>query len=178
MNPDHRKLTKFIHTLVFGLFGLLTACSPLFGISSPEVNVPQEVAPNKNKTPSKDEENRSATIEAEILAQRSPEVPKLPFPDNPDPDQCGIPIEWGEDGKAWLNGYYESDLIQPIVFLYDSHLRLNIKAKAPHGSEVRVILYQSNPVLDYYMVQVVGEQGPDSQGWVPAPLLSFEPIEN
>lgn len=178
MNEDHRKYTKFIHAFVFTLFGLLTACSPFFGGSSPKVIATQDVSPKGTETLSKDEQYREATIEAEILAQRSSEVPDLPFPDNPDPDQCGIPIEWGEDGQAWLNGYYEGDLIQPIVFLYDSHLRLNVKGKAPHGSEVRVILYQSNPVLDYYMVQIVGEQGPDSQGWVPAPLLSFEPVDS
>jgi hypothetical protein len=178
MDADHRKYTKLNLTLVLGLFGLMTACSPFVGTSSTELNVPQEVSQNETKTPSEDEEFRAATIEAEILAQRSPEVPELPFADNPDPDQCGIPTQWGKDGQAWLNGYYEGELIQPIVYLYDSHLRLDVKAKAPHGSEVQVVLYQSNPVLDYYMVQIVGEQGLDSQGWVPAPLLSFEPIEN
>jgi hypothetical protein len=107
---------------------------------------------------------------------RADTVPALPFPDNPDPDQCGIPIEWGENGQAWLNGYYEGELIEPIVHLYDSHLRLEVTAQAPHGTEVEILLYQSNPVLDYYLVKIKGESGAQSEGWVPAPLLSFEPV--
>jgi hypothetical protein len=107
---------------------------------------------------------------------RSGNVPDLPFDDNPDPDQCGIPIDWGDENQAWLNGYYEGELIEPIVHLYDSHLRIEVTAEAAHGTEVEVILYQQNPVLDYYLVKIKGQTGPGSEGWVPAPLLSFDPI--
>lgn len=115
------------------------------------------------------------TYEALIAAQRSPEVPDLPFPDNPDPSQCGIPIAWGAGGEAWLSGRYEGELVQPTVLLYDSHLRFNVTARAPHGSEVEVILYQQNPVTDYYLVKVKGAE-PPNEGWVPDPFLSFEPV--
>jgi hypothetical protein len=110
--------------------------------------------------------------------ERSSAVPDLPFPDNPDPDQCGIPIEWGSDNQAWLSGLYEGELIEPTVHLYDSHLRLEVTAEAPHGAEVEVLLYQQNPVLDYYLVNIQGQSGQGSQGWVPAPFLSFEPVQD
>jgi hypothetical protein len=108
---------------------------------------------------------------------RSDSVPELPFPDNPDPDQCGIPIDWGDNNQAWLTGYYQGELIEPIVHLYDSHLRLEVTAQAAHGTEVEVILFQANPVLNYYLVRIKSLEGESSQGWVPAPLLSFEPVQ-
>ena len=116
------------------------------------------------------------TAVAWIEANRDPDVPPLPFPDNPDPDQCGIPTAWGDDGTAWLTGMYEGELLQPIVFLYDSHSRLSIAAEAAHGAQVQIILYQQNPVLDYYLVKIEGAPNPN-EGWVPGPLLSFEPIK-
>jgi hypothetical protein len=115
-------------------------------------------------------------ILAEIEAMRNPEVPDLPFPDNPDPSLCGIPIQWGSDGKAWLKGTFNGELIQETVLLYDSHLRLAIKAQAPHGTEVSILLYQENPVTDYYMVKIKGAE-PPNEGWIPEHFLSFEPIE-
>lgn len=115
------------------------------------------------------------TYQAMIAARRSPEVPDLPFPDNPDPTQCGIPTQWGNDGQAWLSGTYQGELVQPVVFLYDSHLRLDVTAEAEHGSEVEVILYQQNPLTDYYLVKIKGAE-PTAQGWVPGPFLSFEPV--
>jgi hypothetical protein len=100
------------------------------------------------------------------------EVPELPFSDNPDPTLCGIPTPWGSDEPAWLTGYYEGQLIQPTVYLYDSHLRNEVTGAASDGAEVRILLYQSNPELDYYLVETVDGYG--QQGWVPAPFLSFE----
>jgi hypothetical protein len=112
---------------------------------------------------------------AQIATMRSADIPKLPFADNPDPSQCGIPVIWGEDGRAWLTGIYQGKLAEPMVFLYDSHLRLNIVAKAPHGTEVEVILYQQNPVTDYYLVKIKGAEQPN-EGWIPGPFLSFDPL--
>lgn len=116
-----------------------------------------------------------ATSAAWIAANRDPDVPPLPFPDNPDPNQCGIPTQWGDDGAAWLNGFYEDDLVQSPVLLYDSHSRLSITTQAPHGTPVKVILYQQNPVLDYYLVKIEGAPKPN-EGWVPGPFLSFNPV--
>ena len=104
-------------------------------------------------------------------------IPELPFADNPDPDECGIPRAWGEDDQAWLSGYYQGEMVEPVVHLYDSHLRNEVQARAPHGREVEIKLYQKNPVLDYYLVKITGKSGPGSEGWVPAPFLSFEPVE-
>lgn len=110
-----------------------------------------------------------------IAELRSPDVPDLPFADNPDPNLCGIPTQWNGNEPAWLTGYYEGDLIEPVVHLYDSHMRLNITAAAPHGTQVKVLLYQNNPYLDYYLVKIEGAELPN-EGWVPGPFLSFEKI--
>ena len=105
--------------------------------------------------------------------ERDPDVPALPFPDNLDPSQCGIPVSWGTDEPAWVTGYYQGELVQSDVFLYDSHLRLSISGVFPSGAEVRIVLYQKNPTLDYYFVQTV-DLYPPQEGWVPAPFLSFD----
>jgi hypothetical protein len=115
------------------------------------------------------------TYAAMIATQRDSSIPELPFPDNRDPDQCGIPIPWGEGGTAYLTGFYQAQLVAREVILYDSHLRLQIAASAPHGSKVRVLLYQQNPETDYYLVKVEGASAPN-EGWVPGPFLSFEPV--
>jgi hypothetical protein len=115
------------------------------------------------------------TYEALIAAQRDPDVPELPFADNPDPSLCGIPTRWGKEDPAWLTGIYEGELLQETVLLYDSHLRMHIVARAPHGTQVKVLLFQQNPNLDYYLVKV--EEAPlPNEGWIPAPFLSFSPV--
>lgn len=152
----------WIHGLL--LFALaLVACG---AAGSPDAQTPQPQATHPPLDP---------TYVAFIEAERDPNVPDLPFADNPDPNQCGIPIRWGSDDPAWLTGSYAGELIQPEVLLYDSHLRLDIAASAPHGSEVEVLLYQQNPVTDYYLVKIKGTEAPN-EGWIPAPFLSFEPL--
>jgi len=111
-------------------------------------------------------------VEYEI--ERDPDVPSLPFDDNPDPAQCGIPIQWGENGQAWLTGVWEGDLIQQEVLVYDSHLRVSVTGGAPHGTEVQIVLFQENPTLDYYFVRIPGDIV--QEGWVPEPFLSFDPV--
>lgn len=102
-------------------------------------------------------------------------IPLLPYADNPDPALCGIPTPYGtRNNAAWLNGVYEGDLIQPVVYLYRDHLRDEITAIAPHGTPVEVVLFQANPELDYYMVRIPSAPEGQREGWVPAPLLSFE----
>lgn len=111
----------------------------------------------------------------EFDIERDPDVPSLPFDDNPDPSQCGIPVQWGEvDNRAWLSGMWEGVLIQPEVLVYNSHLRISVTGSAPHGTEVEIILFQENPVLDYYLVKIPGES--PQEGWIPKPFLSFAPI--
>ncbi len=113
-----------------------------------------------------------------LAEHRDPDVPDLPFNDNPDPAQCGIPSNWSGDAAAWLNGYYEGKLVQAEVLLYDSHSRLSIKASAPHGTQVAIVLFQNNPVTNYYMVNVFDDSGEKiGEGWIPEPFLSFEPVD-
>ena len=102
------------------------------------------------------------------------EVPDLPFPDNPDPEACGIPQRFGSDDAAWLDGRWQGELIQPTVFFYDSHLRREVRGMLPTGSEVRVVLFQDNPVLNYYLVEGTAADGTTQRGWVPAPFVVFE----
>jgi hypothetical protein len=82
----------------------------------------------------------AVTHDTQELIKRDPDVPELPFPDNPDPTQCGIPVRWGKDDPAWLTGYYEGEMVQPAVFFYDSHLRYSVVGTAPSGTEVRIVL--------------------------------------
>jgi hypothetical protein len=111
----------------------------------------------------------------EFDVERDPNVPSLPFDDNPDPSQCGIPVQWGDvDNRAWLSGMWDGELIQREVLVYDSHLRISVTGGAPHGTEVEIILFQENPVLDYYLVRIPGDS--PQEGWVPEPFLSFAPI--
>lgn len=114
------------------------------------------------------------TIVALDTASNLP-IPPLPFADNADPTACGAPSVWGGGGHAWLTGYYGGELVQPTVYLYDSHLRKRITGMVASGTEVTIVLYQQNPTLNYYMVQVPDGEGGSIQGWVPAPFVSLEP---
>jgi hypothetical protein len=55
--------------------------------------------------------------ETQTAPERNSDVPHLPFADNPDPTQCGIPVQWGVDDPAILSGYYEGELIRSEVLL-------------------------------------------------------------
>ena len=55
-----------------------------------------------------------------------------------------------------------------------SHLRQSGAGAAPFGTTVRILLYQQNPRLDFYLVETI-DLDPAQQGWVPAPFLQFEP---
>jgi hypothetical protein len=102
-------------------------------------------------------------------------APELPFDDNPDPTQCGIPVTWTRADEAWISGVYEGELIQPVVYLYDSHLRRTVIGQIPHGSRVEITLSQTNPVLNYYHVRS-RDLSPVQEGWIPSPFVAFEPV--
>jgi hypothetical protein len=130
------------------------------------------LAPDRGDTAARDTSASNSSLALEV--ERDPDVPDLPFDDNPDPAQCGIPVQWGKsDATAWLTGMWDGMLVQSDVLLYDSHLRTSIVGSAPDGTEVEIILFQENPVLDYYFVRVPGPT--PQEGWVPAPFVSFEP---
>ncbi|MBK5266232.1 MAG: hypothetical protein JJE47_02250 [Acidimicrobiia bacterium] len=78
------------------------------------------------------------------------------------------------DTMAWLNGMFDGQMLQSVVLLY-SHQRFSITGSAPHGTQDRILLYPENPVLDFYLVKTVGPN--PQEGWIPAPLLSFEPLD-
>ena len=128
------------------------------------------VALNQQPTPVPSEV--SALEPVTIGLQRDADVPDLPFADNPDPSACGIPAPWhGYD--AQIEGTFQGQLIEPTVYLYDSHQRLHITGAVPSGTKVQVELYQANPVLDFYYVRADTPAGQQT-GWVPAPFLRFQ----
>lgn len=101
------------------------------------------------------------------------EVPELPFDDNPDPDQCGIPQPLGDGVRGTVEGSWEGETLFPDVHLYDSHLRSRVTGTIPTGTRVRVEMFQNNPVLDYWYVRWDGPDGP-VEGWIPGPFLTVE----
>lgn len=106
-------------------------------------------------------------------AQAPPEtsdVPDLPFDDNPDPDQCGIPQPLGDGVRGEVSGRWRGELLFGDVHLYDSHLRAEVAGTVPDGSEVQVLMFQNNPVLNYWFVRWEGPEGA-VEGWLPEPFL-------
>ena len=97
-------------------------------------------------------------------------VPPLPFPGNADPGQCGIPQALGDHVTGVLDGHYQGVLVEPTVYLYDSHARTAVTGEAPSGTRVQLLYYQSNPTLDDYMVRVSTAHS-SFEGWVPAPFV-------
>lgn len=97
-------------------------------------------------------------------------VPGLPFPSHNDPSLCGIPQPLGNGVTGVLDGHYHGALVEPTVYLYDSHLRTAVTGEAPSGTPVQVLYFQSNPTLDYYLVRVTTAGG-SFDAWVPAPFL-------
>ena len=131
---------------------LLTGCSrPLNDTPTP---LPSEVTVSQAAT---------------VPPRRDADVPDLPFPDNPDPNACGIPTLWNGEA-AQIEGTFQGQLIEPTVYLYDSHERLHITGAVPSGTTVQVQMYQANPVLDFFYIRANTPAGPQT-GWVPAPFV-------
>jgi len=112
----------------------------------------------------------AASTPVATLGALPAQAPPLPFADNPDPEACGIPREWGRDDPGQVTGSYAGELVQPSVYLYDSHLRREVVGQIPDGGRVEILLAQSNPVLDYYLVRSL-DLDQAQEGWVPAPFL-------
>ena len=111
----------------------------------------------------------TATTPPVFVQRRDANVPELPFPDDPDPNQCRIPTLFA-GSAGWIDGTYAGQVVEPTVLLYDSHERMHVIGAVPTGTEVQVEMYQANPVLDFYYVRVNMPDGLQ-QGWVPAPFL-------
>ncbi len=96
--------------------------------------------------------------------------PPLPFQDNPDPSLCGIPQPDGRQGA--VTGVYAGEVVQPIVYLYDSHSRNQVVGQVYPGTRVKVEFSQINPELNFYFVRTI-DVTPMQSGWLPAPFLVF-----
>jgi len=99
------------------------------------------------------------------------EIPPLPFAENPDPTLCGLPQPDGRKGV--ITGEYEGEVVQPIVYLYSSHLRDSIVGQVYPGTKVKITLRQINPSLDYFFVETINVE-PPQKGWAPAPFVEIE----
>ncbi len=97
-------------------------------------------------------------------------VPDLPFADGYDPSLCGIPEPYGDPAPHTVTGTVDGVEIQPIVYLYDSHLRREIIGQIYPGTQVEVQYTQINPLLTYYLVRTIHVE-PVQSGWLPAPFL-------
>jgi hypothetical protein len=100
----------------------------------------------------------------------STDVPELPFDDNPDPDQCGIPQPLGDGVTGVVTGRYDGRLWFENVHLYDSHLRSAVTGTVPDGTTVELVMFQNNPVLNYWLVRWEGPDG-TVEGWAPDPFV-------
>ena len=96
--------------------------------------------------------------------------PPLPFQDNSDPTLCGIPQPDGRQGT--VTGVYAGEVVQPIVYLYDSHSRNQVVGQVYSGTRVKVEFSQINPELNFYFVRTIGVT-PVQSGWLPEPFLVF-----
>lgn len=113
----------------------------------------------------------AATIIQAPTAPLPATVPALPFANNPDPTLCGIP---GPDHRQGVvTGEYTGELVQPIVYLYNSHLMNAITGQVYPGTHVNIELSQTNPTLNFYFVKTTGVE-PAQSGWLPAPFLALE----
>lgn len=168
---------KAIIAILAGLILVIAGLIFLRGDATDEALTVSEVLASTHSADNSTE-THSASQLAYVVSQRDPQVPDLPFDDNPDPAACGIPELWGPNNNvAYLSGIYEGQLFQEEVLLYDSHSRLSIEARAPHGTQVEIIMFQRNPVLDYYKVRIPSAPQDANEGWIPGPFLSREPIE-
>ena len=94
----------------------------------------------------------------------------MPFADNADPTLCGIPEP--DDRHGFATGELEGEIVQPIIYLYDSHARTSITGQIFPGTELQVELRQVNPTLNYYFVRTVNVE-PAQSGWIPEPFIRF-----
>lgn len=97
--------------------------------------------------------------------------PALPFPDNPDANQCGLPVK--VNARGTISGMYQGRTYEPQVRLYDSHARLKVLALVPGGTSGLALLQVSGPRLNYLLVRVQ-VQGKTLEGWLPEPYFKTQ----
>ncbi|GHF65532.1 hypothetical protein HNQ07_004737 [Deinococcus metalli] len=69
--------------------------------------------------------------------------PALPFPDNPDANQCGLPVLLNARGT--VTGTYQGHVYEQVVRLYDSHARQHVVALVPRNTPAHALLMVSGP---------------------------------
>ena len=110
---------------------------------------------------------------APMVSQAVPQAdarPALPFSDNLDLTQCGIPTVLGDEFTGELSGIYGGKLQEALVRLYDSHARAEVVARVWTSTPARAVLRVSGPQLSYLLVKLeVG--GQSLEGWVPEPYF-------
>ena len=140
----HRKPARWLVGLFFAAW-MLTACvAPSSPVSSHPTTAPTDPLPEA--------------------------APPLPMVAEYDPTLCGIPTP--VDITTTVTGEWQGQLIRPVIYLYDSHLRQAITGQLYPGTRVHVELSQTNPALNYYFVKTIDLDPPQS-GWIPAPFLKL-----
>jgi hypothetical protein len=86
---------------------------------------------------------------------------------------CDIPTPLGSNILGERYGLHQGKLWQLRVLLYDSRAQKKVVGSAPNGSRVKILLYQANPVLGFYLVRTLNT-GMVQEGWVPAPFLRLK----
>ncbi len=98
--------------------------------------------------------------------------PPLPLVTKRDTDQSGSQIEWSDDRHTWATGIYKGRVLGIAVCLYDSPRRSRVVGQVLHRSRIQVLRHQEG-APGYYLVRSL-EMDPVQQGWLPAPLVTFQ----
>ena len=109
---------------------------------------------------------------AAVLGPLPSSPPPLPFVTNRDADHSGSQIEWSDDRHTWATGIYKGRVLGIAVYLYESPRRSRVVGQVLHRSRIQILRYQEG-APGYYLVRSL-EMDPIQEGWVPAPLVSFQ----
>lgn len=112
-------------------------------------------------------------VRQRVVAEHVLAKPVLPFPDNADSRQCGIPNRLGDTYEGQLSGVYGGQMVEPLVYLYDSHARDQVVARVKSGTKARGVLLVVGPQLNYLLVKT-DMNGRTVQGWVPEPFFTTD----
>ncbi len=118
------------------------------------------------------DESETSLFPAAALGPLPPAPPPLPFADGQDPGPSGTPTAWGGDRPAWATGIYGGRMLGLAVYLYDSPRRTRVVGQVLHRSRIQILQHLEG-APGYYFVRSL-EMDPVQEGWLPAPLATFE----
>lgn len=118
------------------------------------------------------DEPEKSLFPAAALGQLPSTPPPLPFADSQDTDPSGTTIEWRDDRPAWPTSIYEGRVLGLAAYLYDSPRRDRVIGQVLHRSRVQILRHQEGEP-GYYFVRSL-EMDPVQEGWLPAPLVTFQ----